>query len=285
MSIQPATPPEPTASNGNRYGNAFLSSDAPDHRLPAVGMPADDAMRLLGEEIVLDGIPMRNLATFVTTWMEPQAQRVIADNLHRNYIDHAEYPQTAEIEQRCIRMLADLFHAPGETTGDAHAGLVGGDHARRAVAEVEVARSAARRRARRRTARTSCSAATSTWCGRSSAATSTSSRASSRCRADKFTIGPEDVEPHVDENTIGVAAVLGTTFTGHADDIVGIDALLARLRDERGLEVPLHIDGASGGFVWPFLYPDSAWDFRLEHVRSINVSATSTASSTRASAG
>ena len=66
---------------------------------------------------MLDGIPMRNLATFVTTWMEPEAQRVIAENLHRNYIDHAEYPQTAEIEQRCIRMLADLFHAPGETTG------------------------------------------------------------------------------------------------------------------------------------------------------------------------
>ena len=80
-------------------------------------MRAVDAMRLIGEELVLDGIPMRNLATFVTTWMEPEAQRVIAENLHRNFIDHAEYPQTAEIEQRCIRMLADLFHAPGETTG------------------------------------------------------------------------------------------------------------------------------------------------------------------------
>ena len=88
----------------------------------------------------------------------------------------------------------------------------------------------------------------------------------------KYTIGPEDVEPHVDENTIGVAAVLGTTFTGHADDIVGINDLLVRLRDEKGLDVPLHVDGASGGFVWPFLYPDSAWDFRLEQVRSINVS-------------
>jgi glutamate decarboxylase len=88
----------------------------------------------------------------------------------------------------------------------------------------------------------------------------------------KFTIGPEDVEPHVDENTIGVAAVLGTTFTGHADDIVGINDLLVRLNDEKGLDVPLHIDGASGGFVWPFLYPDSPWDFRLERVRSINVS-------------
>ena len=82
---------------------------------------------------------MRNLATFVTTWMEPEAQRVIAENLHRNFIDHAEYPQTAEIEQRCIRMLAHLFHAPGRDDRRALPGIVGGDHARRAVAEVEVA--------------------------------------------------------------------------------------------------------------------------------------------------
>ena len=88
----------------------------------------------------------------------------------------------------------------------------------------------------------------------------------------KYTIGPEDVEPHVDENTIGVAVVLGTTFTGHADDIVGINDYLVRLKNERGLDVPIHVDAASGGFVWPFLYPHSEWDFRLEQVRSINVS-------------
>jgi glutamate decarboxylase len=88
----------------------------------------------------------------------------------------------------------------------------------------------------------------------------------------KYTIGPDDVQAHVDENTIGVAAVLGTTFTGHKDDIVGINDLLLRIKRERGLDVPLHVDAASGGFVWPFLYPDSKWDFRLEQVRSINVS-------------
>src|SRR5215470_8407103 len=98
-------------------GNAFLLTEAPDNALPKHGMRSVDAMRLIGEELVLDGIPMRNLATFVTTWMEPEAQKLIAFNLHRNFIDHAEYPRTAELEQRCIRMLADLFHAPGETTG------------------------------------------------------------------------------------------------------------------------------------------------------------------------
>ena len=91
-------------------------------------------------------------------------------------------------------------------------------------------------------------------------------------KPDKYTIGPEDVEPHIDENTIGVAAVLGTTFTGHADDIPGINDYLVTLKDDRGLDVPLHVDAASGGFVWPFLYPHSEWDFRLEQVRSINVS-------------
>jgi glutamate decarboxylase len=89
---------------------------------------------------------------------------------------------------------------------------------------------------------------------------------------DRLTIGPDDVEPHLDENTIGVGAVLGTTFTGHADDIVGINDLLVRLKNERGLDIPLHIDGASGGFVWPFLFPETPWDFRLDQVRSINVS-------------
>ncbi|MGW3917202.1 pyridoxal-dependent decarboxylase, partial [Streptomyces sp. NPDC005070] len=89
---------------------------------------------------------------------------------------------------------------------------------------------------------------------------------------NKYTIGPEDVEPRLDENTIGVVAVLGTTFTGHKDDVVGIDKLLRDVRKERDLDIPIHVDGASGAFVWPFLYPDSKWDFRLEQVRSINVS-------------
>jgi glutamate decarboxylase len=86
--------------------------------------------------------------------------------------------------------------------------------------------------------------------------------------ARSYTIGPADIEPHVDENTIGVAAVLGTTFTGHADDIAGINDHRGKLKQEKGLDVPLHVDAASGGFVWPFLYPDSEWDFRLDQVRS-----------------
>ncbi len=258
-------------ARANDYGNRFLLEPAPDNEMPEHSMPALAAMRLVAEEMMLDGLPMRNLATFVTTWMEPEAQRIIAENLYRNFIDHAEYPQTAEIEQRCIRMLANLFNAPGETTG-----------ARTQGSSEAIMLGALSLKWK--------------WRGRQEKAGKDTSRPNlvfggdvhvvweKFCRyfdvepriiplqPDKYTIGPEDVEPHIDENTIGVAAVLGTTFTGHADDIVGINDLLIRLKHDKGLDVPLHVDGASGGFVWPFLYPHSEWDFRLEQVRSINVS-------------
>ena len=102
---------------------------------------------------------------------------------------------------------------------------------------------------------------------------------------DKYTIGPEDVEPHVDENTIGVAAVLGTTFTGHADDIVGINDLLVELKNDKGLDVPMHVDGASGGFVWPFLYPDSSGTSGSSRCARSTSPGTSSGSSIPASAG
>ena len=203
--------------------------------------------------------------------MEPEAQRLIGENLYRNFIDHAEYPISAEVEQRCIRMLADLYHAPGETTG-----------ARTQGSSEAIMLGALSLKWK--------------WKQRREAESKPVDKPNLIFGGDvhvvwekfcryfdveprivplqdgKYVIGPEDVQPHIDENTIGVAAVLGTTFTGHADDIVGINKLLVDLKGDKGLDVPLHIDGASGGFVWPFLYPDSEWDFRLEQVRSINVS-------------
>ena len=253
------------------FGNRFLTQEVASQEFPETGMPALDALRLVSEDLALEGDPARNLATFVTTWMEPEAQRIIAENLHRNFIDHAEYPRTAEIEQRCIRMLANLFNAPGETTGARTQGS--------SEAIMLGALSLKWNWRKRREAE-----------GKSTADPNLVFGGDVHvvwekfCRyfdveprivplqPGKYTIGPDDVSPHIDENTIGVAAVLGTTFTGHKDDIVGINNLLLQIKSERGLDVPLHVDGASGGFVWPFLYPESEWDFRLEQVRSINVS-------------
>ena len=89
---------------------------------------------------------------------------------------------------------------------------------------------------------------------------------------DRHIVGPEEVKPHIDENTIAVGAILGTTFTGQIDEIEGIDELLRQVKQERGWDIPIHVDGASGGFIAPFSYPEVKWDFRLEQVRSINVS-------------
>jgi glutamate decarboxylase len=262
---QPPTPPR-ALSRGR-----FIGAPAPDHRLPDGPTDPEDVRLLIEEELLLDGDPEHNLATFVTTWMGRDANELIANNLHRNFIDHAEYPQTAEIEQRCIRMLADLFHAPGETMG-------------------------ARTQGSSEAIMLGALAMKWKWRARQDAAKKDNSNPNlifggdvhvvweKFCRyfdveprivplqEDKLVIGPEDVEPHIDENTIGVAAVLGTTFTGHADDIVGINKLLLDVKEKKGLDIPLHVDGASGAFVWPFLYPDSEWDFRLEQVHSINAS-------------
>ena len=213
------------------FGNRFLTEEVASQEFPVTGMLPVEAMRLVAEDLALEGDPARNLATFVTTWMEPEARRIIAENLHRNFIDHAEYPRTAEIEQRCIRMLAHLFHAPGETTG-----------ARCQGSSEAIMLGALSLKWK--------------WRQRREAAGKDTSRPNlvfggdvhvvweKFCRyfdveprivplaENKYTIGPEDVEPHVDENTIGVAAVLGTTFTGQSDDIPGINALLAGLEGD-----------------------------------------------------
>src|SRR6476469_9949938 len=249
----------------------WITRGAPDRAIPEEPMAAVAAMRLVNEELAVEGIPERNLATFVTTWMEPEARRVIDDNLHRNYIDHAEYPQTFEIQQRCIRMLAELFHAAGETTGTSTQGS--------SEAIMLGALSLKWKwRQRREAAGKPTDAPNLVFGGDVHVVWEKFCRYFDveprivPLQPGKYTIGPDDIEPHVDENTIGVAAVVGTTFTGHADDVVGINDFLVDLKDKQGLDVPLHIDGASGAFVWPFLYPHSEWDFRLEQVRSINVS-------------
>jgi glutamate decarboxylase len=235
-------------------------------------MDPRSALWIVRSETLLDGDPSKNLATFVTTFMGPEARQVIDDNLHRNYIDHAEYPRTAEISKRCVRILHDLFHGEGEPDepGTACAG------SSEAVMLGALAMKWRWRKAREKE-------------GKPTENPNLVYGADVHVVWDKFcryfdveprqiplpkgktTISADEMRPQIDENTIGAVAVVGTTFTGECDDVAGIDAMLAELRGQ-GLEVPLHIDAASGGFVFPFSDPDFAWDFRLDSVKSINVS-------------
>ena len=255
------------------YASRSFSHDIPKYRLPAQGMSADAAYRLVHDELNLDGNPALNLASFVTSWMEPQADALAAETLAKNLIDQDEYPQTEVVHRRVISMIGRLFHAPAgsQSTGTA---TIGSSEA------IMLAMLAHKR----------------SWQRRREAAGEPADRPNIVMGADvhtcwekfaryfevqarivpmeegRYTIGAEQVEPLLDERTIGVAGLHGSTFTGQMDDLASLDALLARVEDERGWRIPLHVDAASGGFVTPFSEPDLEWDFRLPRVRSINVS-------------
>jgi glutamate decarboxylase len=271
-----------------------IEHPVPKHRLPMHSMEPDAALQVIKDELILDGNARLNLATFVTTWMEPQAEQLMADCFSKNMIDKDEYPQTAELERRCVNILAHLWHAPAgspaSAAGDASSG---GD-------------------ANEPDSATGCSTTGSSeaamlgglallwrWRSRRAAATGASGLpekpnlvmgANVQVCWEKFCrywqveprlvpmepgrlhlTGPE-AAARCDENTIGVVAVLGSTMDGSYEPVAEIASALDGLERQTGLDIPVHVDGASGGFVAPFLVPDLEWDFRVPRVASINTS-------------
>ncbi|MGP8022997.1 MAG: glutamate decarboxylase [Methanobacterium sp.] len=260
-------------NNTTPYGSRYFDKSIPKFELPKEGMPASAAYQLIHDELNLDGNPALNLASFVTTWMEPQADKLIMESIDKNYVDNDEYPQTEKIQERSINMLARLFNAPEEcismgtaTIGSSEAIMLG------------------------------LLAHKWTWRERRKAEGKDSDKPNIVMGADVhtvwekfaryfdvelkliplqedlYTITADDVAEEIDENTIAVGAVIGTTFTGQMDPIKDINDVLIKIRDDKGWDIPIHVDGASGGFIAPFLHPNLLWDFRLEQVKSINVS-------------
>jgi glutamate decarboxylase len=255
------------------YAGRSFSHDVPKYRLPAVGMSADAAYQLVHDELNLDGNPALNLASFVTSWMEPQADKLAIETLNKNLIDQDEYPQTELVHQRVVSMIGRLFHAPaGENpTGTA---TIGSSEA------IMLAMLAHKRSWQRRREAAGLPSdrpnmvmgADVHTCWEKFARYFEVEARVAPMEEDRYTIGAEQVKPLIDERTIAVAGLLGTTFTGQMDDLASINELLAELESEQGLRIPLHIDAASGGFIVPFSHPELEWDFRLSQVRSINVS-------------
>ncbi|TMK40118.1 MAG: glutamate decarboxylase [Actinobacteria bacterium] len=255
------------------YAGRYFDREVPKHRVPAAGMPADAAYQLVHDELELDANPLLNLATFVTTWMEPQANRLAEEALNKNLVDQDEYPQSHEIHMRVVSMLADLFNAPSgsEAVGTATVGS----------SEAIMLGLLAHKRAwqnRRRQAGAAVErpnlvmgADVHTCWEKFTNYFEVEARVAPMGDGD-FVLSADDVAARVDENTIAVAGLLGTTYTGQMDELEAINDLLADLEKEHGWHIPLHIDAASGGFIVPYTQPKLAWDFRLSHVRSINVS-------------
>jgi glutamate decarboxylase len=255
------------------YAGRCFSRPIPKYRLPAEGIGAEAAYRLVHDELNLDGNPALNLASFVTTWMEPLADQLAAETLAKNLIDQDEYPQTEAIHERVVAIIGRLFHAPpgakpiGTTTVGSSEAIM--------LAMLAHTRSWQRRReqagepADRPNMVMGGDVHT---CWEKFARYFEVEARVVPMEEGRYTVSAEEIEPLIDERTIAVAGLLGTTFTGQLDDLESIDSLLVRLEAQRGLRIPLHIDAASGGFVIPFSQPELRWDFRLPTVRSINVS-------------
>ena len=249
------------------------NSEMPIDHLGENGMGGELAYEVLSSELLLDGQARLNLATFVTTWMPSTAARLMSETADKNIIDKDEYPQTAEIEARCVNILADLWNSPDHehatgcsTTGSSEAAMLAG------------------------------MALKWRWRARMRAAGKPTDRPNlvmgvnvqvcweKFCRywdveprlvpmeGDTYHLTAERAIAHCDENTIGVVAILGSTFDGSYEPIKEIADALDRLESEQGCDVPLHVDAASGGFVAPFLDPELEWDFRIPRVQSINAS-------------
>ncbi|MFW5420725.1 glutamate decarboxylase [Nocardiopsis sp. CNT-189] len=254
------------------YAAPLSGRPLPRYRMPDREADPRVAYALVRDELSLDGDSSQNLATFCTTWADEEARRLMAENLDKNMIDKDEYPQTAEIESRCVRILADLWNSPDprntvgcSTTGSSEAAMLAG------------------------------LALKWRWRERCRAAGADASRPNLVCGPvqicwEKFAryfdvelrrvpleqgetgLRPHRLRAHVDENTIGVVGILGVTYTCDYEPIAGLAAELDAIQRDTGVDVPLHVDAASGGFVAPFCQTGLEWDFRLERVASINAS-------------
>jgi glutamate decarboxylase len=255
------------------YARPGESNRAPRHVLPDAEMDPDTAYQFIRDELMLDGNARLNLATFVTTWMEPQAERLMAETFDKNMIDKDEYPRTAEIEHRCVNMLSRLWGSPDSdtatgtsTTGSSEAAMLAGMALKWRWRERQ-------RAAGRPTDRPNMvMGANVQVCWEKFCRYWDVEARLVPMEGDSYHLTPDPAVEQCDGNTIGVVAVLGSTFDGSYEPVAAICAALDRLVAGGGPDVPVHVDAASGGFVAPFVDPDVVWDFRLPRVQSINAS-------------
>jgi len=254
------------------YSSQDLSIRMPKYKFPKEEREARHVYQIVHDELMLDGNSRQNLATFCSTWLEPEVHQLMNECIDKNMIDKDEYPQTAELENRCVNMLADLWNSPDatntmgcSTTGSSEAAMLGG------------------------------MAMKWRWRDKMKAAGKPIDKPNMICgpvqicwhkfarywdielreipmEGDRLIMNAEEVIKRCDENTIGVVPTLGVTFTCQYEPVKEVADALDKFQKDTGIDIPMHIDGASGGFLAPFTDPDLVWDFRIERVKSINAS-------------
>ncbi|KAG1871686.1 pyridoxal phosphate-dependent transferase [Suillus subluteus] len=263
-------------STSHPYGARYGIASIPKFHIPSKGTSAETTYQLIHNELSLDGSTCLNLASFVHTWMPEPANKLMMENMAKNLIDQDEYPMTQEIHTRCVSILADLWHAPSAheaigtaTTGSSEAIQLGGLAMKRRWQE--------RRKAEGKSIH--------------EPGPNIVMGANAQVALEKFAryfevecclvpvsveskyrLDPKKAMEYVDENTIGVYVILGSTYTGHYEPVKEMSDLLDEYQKKTGINVPIHVDGASGAFVAPFAHPKLLWDFKLPWVVSINTS-------------
>ncbi|KAF8398846.1 hypothetical protein HHK36_014710 [Tetracentron sinense] len=257
------------------FASRYVQDPLPRYRMPERSIPKEAAYQIIHDELLLDGNPRLNLASFVTTWMEPECDRLMVETMNKNYVDMDEYPVTTEIQNRCVNMIAHLFNAPMvETRNAVGVGTVGSSEA------IMLAGLAFKRKwQNKRKAEGKpfdkpniVTGANVQVCWEKFARYFEVELKEVKLREGYYVMDPVKAVEMVDENTICVAAILGSTLNGEFEDVKLLNDLLTHKNKKTGWNTPIHVDAASGGFVAPFLYPELEWDFRLPLVKSINVS-------------
>lgn len=254
------------------FASSDLSSPLPKYRFPREESDPQDIYQLVHDELMLDGNARQNLATFCQTWEEPQVHKLMDECIDKNMVDKDEYPQTAEVESRCVHMLADLWNSPDaadtigcSTTGSSEAAMLGG-------MALKWNWRAKRRAEGKSTDKPNMICGPVQICWHKFARYWDIELREIPMEGDRFIMTSEEVIKRCDENTIGVVPTLGVTFTGDYEPVKGVNDALDELQKSSGLDIPIHVDGASGGFIAPFCATDLEWDFRLPRVKSINAS-------------
>ncbi|MCL9783978.1 glutamate decarboxylase [Vibrio sp. S4M6] len=254
------------------YCSKDLSISLPKFRIPESEQLPSHAYQLIHDELMMDGNSRQNLATFCQTWLEDEVHQLMDESIDTNMVDKDEYPQTAEIESRCVHMLAELWHSPEldnpvgcSTTGSSEAAMLGGMALKWAWREKM-------KRQGKPTDKPNLICGPVQVCWHKFARYWDIELREIPMEGDRLIMTPEEVIKRCDENTIGVVPTLGVTFTCQYEPVKAVHDALDELERTTGLNIPMHIDAASGGFIAPFCEPDLEWDFRLPRVKSINAS-------------
>ena len=257
------------------FSSRYVREELPRYRMPEGSIPKEAAYQIISDELMLDGNPRLNLASFVTTWMEPECNKLMMDSINKNYVDMDEYPVTTELQNRCVNMIAHLFNAPiGEDETAIGVSTVGSSEA------IMLAGLAFKRKWANKMKEQGkpcdkpniVTGANVQVCWEKFARYFEVELKEVKLTEGYYVMDPKKAIEMVDENTICVAAILGSTLTGEYEDVKLLNDLLVEKNKKTGWNVPIHVDAASGGFIAPFLQPELEWDFRLPLVKSINVS-------------